>query len=243
MNWSNLRTLIFKNKARILSYMGLIGVPITGWLGVRAGRSVEREIQERKPTSKKEELQMTWKYYIPPTAAGLMTGACIIGGAEYAARDTTAALALYEGGCKLADKAEEAVKEVVGEKKANDIQDQIAVNQMQNDPLDGRPVISTGHGTDLWYDSFSGRYFYADIDFIRQVEYDCLDYIYNCMYMSVSDVFERLNLPRSDAGDILGFNSDHRPKFRLSHGFADNGRPCGILSFEEVPVSEYNFFG
>lgn len=242
MNWSNLRTLIFKNKARILSYMGLIGVPITGWLGVRAGRNVEHEIQERKPTSKKEELQMTWKYYIPPTAAGLMTGACIIGGAEYAARDTTAALALYEGGCKLADKAEEAVKEVVGEKKAEEIVEQTNKDILASDPLNGRPVINTGHGTDLWYETFNGRYFYADVDFIKQVEYDCLDEVYNCMYMSASDVFEKMNLPRSDAGDMLGFNSDHKPKFRYDHGFADNGRPCGILSFEERPVSEYNYF-
>lgn len=242
MNWSNLRTLIFKNKARILSYMGLIGVPITGWLGVRAGRNVEREIQDRKPTSKKEELQMTWKYYIPPTTAGLMTGACIIGGAEYAARDTTAALALYEGGCKLADKAEEAVKEVVGEKKAEEIVEQTNKDILASDPLNGRPVINTGHGTDLWYETFNGRYFYADIDFIKEVEYDCLDEVYNCMYMSASDVFEKMNLPRSDAGDMLGFNSDHKPKFRYDHGFADNGRPCGILSFEERPVPEYNYF-
>lgn len=242
MNWSNMRTLIFKNKARILSYMGLIGVPITGWLGVRAGRNVEREIQERKPTSKKEELQLTWKYYIAPTASGLMTGACIIGGAEYAARDTTAALALYEGGCKLADKAEEAVKEVVGEKKANDIQDQALAQQMQRDPLDGRPIVTTGHGTDLWYDAFCGRYFYADIDFLKEVEYDCLDYIYNCMYMSLNDIYDRLYLPRCDVGDIVGFNESHRPKFVYKYQQADNGRPCGILSFEEVPIPDYNRF-
>lgn len=109
-----------------------------------------------------------------------------------------------------------AAAKVVGEEKLNDIQREAVKAKMQQAQAvkydtaeDARPRICvTGHGDDLFYDSWSGRYFLSDINYLKKVINDLNYQLMNDMFINLNEYYVAVGLPPVDAGQHMGWNVD-----------------------------------
>lgn len=216
-----------------LAVGGIIATAVTtAWGTTKA----VRKIDEVKPETKKEAVKLVWKYYIP---AGLSIGLTIIsdvcfyriGLKEIAALTTSIS-------CLTAnrDRIERKLKEVVGEKKYEEIKKEIRDEMSTEDipflvnEAEWRPTIEeTGYGKKLCFDYESGRIFRSDpkqvvnsVDsFNREWEHG-----HSLCY---NDLYSRWNIVQTGWGEGHGYprNDD----------LYDTSRPLEF-TFEHVKASE-----
>lgn len=83
MNITWLKWALKKYAPDILTGMAVGGTFLTGWLGVKAGANAttiyENKTSVKEDITNKEIFECTWKCYIPPVAAAVVTSACVIG--------------------------------------------------------------------------------------------------------------------------------------------------------------------
>lgn len=175
MNTKWLKWALKKYAPDILTGMAMAGTAVTGWLGVRSGRMIEKEIEQHakhtpifadnvacgtivEGIGKKEELSMTWKYYIPPAASAILTSACIVG-AHAAHLHNEAVLAsiaaLYSG--KYQQLVNSAKKALTPEEYGL-VQESVTADDMKDLP----PWMpQPKEGETLYYEPVSEQYFCA----------------------------------------------------------------------------------
>lgn len=164
-----------KNKAHIFTGLGIGGTIATGVMSAKSGAKTARKIDRRsgelgRPLTGKEKIQLCWKDFIGPVAVGGL--ACF---SEFKSdqintktiADRTALLIASE---KAYEKLSKKTKEVLGEKKANQVRDEIAKeNAMQNithEKLDSAPRV--GQGTLYpFMDGYSKLVFWSNLDYIN----------------------------------------------------------------------------
>lgn len=150
-----------------------------------------------------------------------------------------AALSLADERLQNYEKYEEKVKETLGPKKEQKIQDDVLKEYIQNNPPVS--ITETGHGSVLCLDKCSGRYFRSSPEFIRQVEGNLNKRISNEMYISLNELYFELDLPSIDVGDEVGWNLnrdgwiDLDPKSSLTN----EDIPVYVLNFRVKPRSDY----
>lgn len=82
---------------------------------------------------------------------------------------------------------QEKVVETIGEKKEQQIRDEVAKEQVAKNPVSKNEVIITGGGETLCYDSLSGRYFKSDIEKLRKAVNELNHTMVNDMCASLND--------------------------------------------------------
>ena len=164
-----------KNKAHIFTGLGITGTIATGILsakdGARAARKIDRREKELgRSLNWKEKTQLCWKDYID---AGLMCGiACF---SEFKSdqintrtiADRTALLIASE---QAYDKLSKKTREVLGEKKARQVEDEIAKEKAREVVTDEKLEEAPRMGNGTLYpfvDEFSGFLFWSNIDYIK----------------------------------------------------------------------------
>ncbi len=238
-----------KHSPSILVGVGIAGSVGAVILGVKATPKALKLIEERKEKEKKKKLtvsetiQTTWKCYIPTIATEAVSVACIIGSRKIDAKRYAALAGLYSLTESQLSTYKEKVKEVVGEKKAEAINDAVAEETVKQHPAVPQRIISTGLGNTLCYDPKSDRYFYSDVEYIRKA-INTLNHRMTAgmeMYVSLNDFYEEIGIPKTDyVGDILGWNAcKGLISLTRSYGPGYNDQPCLIVDFAIEPTYDY----
>ena len=242
----SISSAVSKHAPEILTGLGIAGMISATILAVKATPKAVKQIEEKKKELNKEQLTIgetvstTWKCYIP---AGLTTGAsvaCLIGSSSIAGQRNAALFTAY----KLAETAhneyKEKVVEVIGEKKETQIKEKIAVDKLNNTPVNNQTVILTNNGNTLFLDYMSGQYFRSDIDKIDKVINNLNRRMYTDGYISLNEYYSALGLENTQLGNELGWHIDkgyidiHR-----TPGISTNGEPCLVISHNIEP--KYGF--
>lgn len=143
--------------------------------------------------------------------------------------------------CAVANLAKDEFRvhteKIVGPEKIADIEGSIAQEHATRAIENSTAAIDTGKGHDLFYDDWSGRWFYCDINYIRKIENDTDNAIGNEMQVSVNEFYQRLGLPSVGSGKYYFWNADRcrHIDIRTEPGLNDMERAYTAIYFGNTP--------
>lgn len=187
-----------------------------------------------------EVIQACWKDYIPTGIALAGTTACIIGAHTVSAKRMAAMAALYQmSETALKDYKEQAEK-IVGKKKAEEIKDAVAEQQLARVPYSEGQFIETGHGQTKCFDPMTGRYFKSDIQFIRSVQNTLNERMINGFErISQNDYYYEMGLDGVQHGDESGWSTDTLLEMDFTSSLMSDGTPVLVVGLKNGPVPWY----
>lgn len=240
---------IKKYSPEILTGIGISGMIFSTIMAVRVTPAAMKLIEQKKNESKKDRLdkkevvQTTWRCYTPSVVSTVVSVICIIGASTINSKRNTALAAAYsisESALKL---YQEKVIETVGEKKEQEVRDNVAKEYLKNDPITTREIILTERGNTLCYDPLSSRYFKSDIEMLRQAvnELNRDMTIRIGMSVSLNDFYDKIGIDRTTVGDSIGWNVNKGLiELKFSSQLTNNAMPCLVINFVTMPSYDFN---
>jgi hypothetical protein len=240
---------IFDNSPAILTALGVVGTVSTAVLAGRAAvratdvlreAEQEAELMDEPPLSARDKVELTWDIWAPTVASGVLTVSATISSNYISTKRATAIATAYAIAERAFDEYRGKVTEKVGSKKEQGIRDDLAQDRLTNNPVSQAKVHATGRGEVLCYDTYTGRYFYSDMEELRRAENHVNHTVLNNYYASLTDLYSYIGLDRTKFSDDIGWNSDRLLELEFSTMLADDGRPCIVIDFRTDPVRYYD---
>ena len=237
------KRLVVKHSPEILTGIGIAGMVTSTVLAVKATPKAVRLMEEARHEQEVEKLspvetvKATWKCYIPAAVSGIGGAACIIGAQAVNMKRSAALLAAY----KLSETAlveyKDQVIETLGEAKEKVIQEKVDEKKVEAARIEEREIIRTKRGNTRCYDPLSDRFFYSDLEIIRRAENTINERLLHsiCGEATVNDFYDELDLPHTDLGDEMGWNTDRLAKLHIGSMVADDGNPVIVVGHERPP--------
>lgn len=236
--------LVVDNSPGILTGIGVAGTIVTAYLTGRAtARAVDiiREFESDFPEDPRDELRerilLTWKLYIPPAAAGTISIVSIVGANRIGTRRAAALAAAYSLSEHAFAEYRERVVETMGKKKEQQVQDDVAQEQVRKNPPS--EIIITDDSQTLCYEAYTGRYFYSTMDKLRKAELAINYRLLHEGYVSLTDFFDLIGLARTDLSEEVGWKNNQMLELQYSAVLTENERPCISIRYRVEPVRRY----
>lgn len=253
-----------KKSPEILIGLGIAGMITSTVLAVKATpkalmlieaekRRLNRELLEEAKKSGCEEcnqitrlepvdlIKVTWKCYIPAGITCMVSVACLIGSNSVNARRNAALATAYKISETAFNEYREKVVEEIGDTKEQVIRDKVAKDTVEKVPVKSSEVIVTRKGDTLCYDSISGRYFKADVEKIKSAVNELNRNMTYDMYVSLSDLYDLLDLPHTKISDDLGWNlDDGLVDIRFGSTISEDNEPCIVMDYTVAPRYDFS---
>lgn len=243
---NNLKDVITKHSPEILTGVGIAGMVTTTILAVKATPKAMKILESYKEENKKvtpvEAIKLTWKGYVPAAITGTISIACLIGASSANLKRNAALATAYKLSETALSEYRESVVEAIGEKKEQHIQEKVAEKQIKKNPVGDKEIIITGDGKSLCFDPLSSRYWMSSMDVLQKAENklnkEMLQSVYG--YASINDFYEEVGLPRTEVGNLLGWNSEHTIDLNITATPAEDGRPALVVGHYNRPKYDYD---
>ena len=241
----DLPTTISKHSPEILTGLGIAGMIFTVVAAVKATPKAMRkidevEISENKRLTKAEIVKETWKYYIPVVISGACSIACIVGANSIHLNRNAALIAAYAISTRDLELYKKKAVDILGDKKAPLINDEVAKAKMEENPVDRNTVIITGKGDSLCYDPLSGRYFESDIEKLRKAVNDLNRRMRDEIQITLNEFYYEIGLDSIKIGDSLGWDIDKGYiELEFSSQLDKDGVPCLVIGHYNPPKYLY----
>lgn len=251
-NLHTVERVFTQNSPAILTAVGVVGIVgtvfVTNKATTKANKILVNEQYQRnikatmpaEPLDRKEKFKLTWKCYAPVVGiAGLSIAAVI--GAQYINMKRAAALAA--GYLILEEKHEayrEKVEELLGKKKASDIDEAVGKDLIHRS---GDQKITVHTGEVLCMDALTRQYFSSTMENIRKAENDINASIVHGDQPSVSDLFayigESSGLKSTRLTDAFGWNDEAMCEVKPVSILNDEGIPVLLMDFSILPIGAH----
>lgn len=237
--------IVNRNAPTILTVAGTAGVFATAILTGKATleaadkvRHVEKTIERSLTTV--EILEVSWRYFIPPVVLAIGTTSAIIGLNSIHTKRATALLSAYSITDTAFREYQSKVAGVLGEKKERSLREEIAADQIRkNPPPENRETIIIGSGDVLCLEVTTGRYFWSDMEKIRQAENTINRRLINDMSASQNEFYSLIGIPQTSLGDQLGWNVDQMMEIIFGSALDPKGQPCLSIDYRVAPRTDY----
>jgi hypothetical protein len=244
---------VIDNSPTLLTGFGVAGTLATAFLTgkatFKAADILRKEAEARvlmekqpPPPTKRQQVGMVWKCYIPPAITVVSTVGCIVAANTISMSRAAAMAAAYTLVDKNFDEYKAKVKEIVGEKKEGEIRAATAQDAVNNMPLNN---VARGHGGDtLCLDKWTGRFFTSDMQTIRAAENDLNKSLYRGIerVVTLGDFYENLGLGIPKCAEDIGWNSDSALDLTFDTVLRE-GQPVLVMDFANVPFPIHGVFG
>lgn len=239
--------LFFKrNGSTILTCIGAAGVVLTTVLAIKATPKATQLLEEARD-EKGEELTNTevlltvGPAYIPTVVAGASTITCIFGANILNKRQQAALTSAYALLNSSYTEYKNKVVEMLGEEANEEIEAEIAKDAY------AKSDIVVDEGKELFYDSFSGRYFESTKIRVKEAEYFLNRDLIMRDYVYLNEWYDYLDLELVDGGWELGWSTGNcmamywQPWIDFGHSKTtmDDGMECTIISFWQEPIMDF----
>jgi len=256
--------LLNQNSSTILTGVGVVGTVGTAMLTGRASfraarilddahREITRDLEHSDEhngdyihygpisLSKFDVVKLTWKYYLPPIGAGVVTITAIVFAHRIDAKRVVA-LTVASGISERALKEyREKVVEKLGDRQDTKLRDDIAQDRVNASPP-SKELVITGEGRSLCMDALTGRYFMSTMEELKRAE-NHVNHIINAqMGASLSEFFDELGLAPTAYSDEVGWNPDKLVELMISTTMSQDNRPCLVVDFDPHPFSSFLHF-
>jgi hypothetical protein len=256
-----IRGTLSKHSPEILTGIGIAGMIGATVLAVKATPKALKLIDERKlelakeaaeeeenvepleTLPVKEVIKATWKEYVPAAITCAVSTTCLIGANRVGARRYAALSTAYQLTNTAFNEYKAKVVETIGERKEQNIRNEINKDKIEKNPPKQSTVIVTGMGKTLIYDVHSDRYFESDIDRIKRAVNE-LNRRMTCgmeMYISLNEFYDEIGLAHTPFGNDLGWRVD-KGLIDVYYGsqLTPNDVPCVVIEHLMPPDYDYN---
>lgn len=216
--------LLHDNSPAILTAIGISGTLSTAYLVGKTSYEIGYEFYDE--TTAKENFKKHWKRYIPAAISATITIGCIIAANRVGSKRAAAAYSVLTVTEKAFAEYKDKVVETIGERKERTVQDGIAQDRVNANPSSGRDIIVAGPGNVLCYESYTGRYFYSDMETLRKAVNELNSRLNREIYANLSDFYAIVGLPYTSNSNDIGWDSDKLLELRYTTVLSDDGRPC-----------------
>ena len=212
-----------RNLPSILSGAAIAGIVATVWTTYKATPEINSamesakwdkaaKVNEDEETVSAADVTLTkWEtfkavapYVWKPAACVAFSAVCVVSANVLNVQRLTMLAGAYKLSEKKLQEYEEKAKELLGEKKATELHDEV-VKEMRDTPYDSKAVIKTGKGDALFYDEFSGRYFRSSTEAIRKIESDLNKALVCGDSVCLNELYGELGLPDIKFGGDFGW--------------------------------------
>ena len=194
----------------------------------------------------KEVIKSSWLYYVPTVVTAGLGAYFNISSTKEGLKRTAAMAAAYKLSEAAVSEWQKTTKEVVGDKKNDEIRQRVMKDRMElftDDEGHVQNIYDTRDGSTLCFDYWSGRYFYSDIDFIKsqinQINETTIKAARSMddAFATLNDVYRAVGLPETPLAEdrIWRFNKEGLIELRPSSCLVDD-RPCWVLAFANAPM-------
>ena len=245
MNLKQVKLFLKNNSPIILSCMGIAGTISTVCTAHQDTLKAEYIKKQTRPRNLKEEIQDTWKCYIPTAISVTGTIGCIVGSHYCSSRQREALVSAYLVSQTTLQKYQEKVIERIGKNKARNLREEVdhEVAEMKAPAAhflsQMTDAIDTGHGKTLFYDVPGERYFYSDVNFMDHQKNLMNTEVRTEMYYDWNEINYRWGLPFKKFGDQMIFTVEHPLEVRYTPEMMDNGQVRILVNYDLIPLSEY----
>lgn len=219
-----------KHKVAITTIVEIAGFVGTVYLACTEKTKAEKiikenDIQEPKVKAKTYAYNMWPSVVMGMSTCGVIAYANVKSGNKI--QELSHAAIMYKS---LRENYEEAVKERVGEKKAEEIQHDASIKNAERSDLHVKGIIDTGMGHELFYDEVTDIWFYSSNQFVSRVAQDFSNDVGRKEAGYYSDFLEALGLPcRGPVISHMVFirdsdNAYNIPSLKLEYGMCDDNR-------------------
>ena len=239
------------NSPAVLTGVGVAGTVatavLTGRATIHATRMIDDDIDKNGLDSKYEytvqrAVKLVWPLYIPPVVVGTITVTSIVAANRVGTRRAAALAAAYTISERSFQEYREKVVERLGETKEQKVRDEIAQDQVDRNPVGNREIIISNNGDQLFFESYTGRYFQSTMEDVKKAMNDTNYQMFRDQYASLGDFQRRVGLPLTDISEEVGWTVD-KPLDIAFHGvISDDQRPCIAIQYRVEPVRNYYRF-
>lgn len=174
-----------------------------------------------------------------PTALSVAATITAIVGSHVAANNRIAVMSsAYTMAQEAAHMYRDKVREIVGERKAAEIDKAVADEKVKELEPSKQPLV-IGNGDILCMDALSGQPFYSTMEKIRKAMNDTNYELMSSMFVTLNEFYERVGIKPNKMGEYMGWNTDHMIDLIFSSTITEDGRPCLVMSFRNEPMTEF----
>jgi len=238
--------------ARGLLESGMEVDDICNRLAIRTKDDISDEEQIKQlvadPLTTTDKAIIYAKSYLP---TAVMTGAsliCIFGSNHLSKARIAALASAYIASETNLKEYKEKVLEMVGKKKAREVNDEVIADKVKNNPPTAAntvaPSMSNMVDLSLWYDVTSDRYFYSNPERIRRAEIEAQQMLDKNGSVSINDIYDILGIKQIPLGDTMGWEKESSgcsPTIILEIGATvdDNDRVIGTMTMDAYPSNSW----
>lgn len=229
---NSLARMIKRNSTTILSSTAITGVATTAYLSAKAGMDAAHS-EESPYMTLKERAEMTWKFYIPAAASGIVTVICIVGTTKVGNKRAMAAQAAFVLTERAYSEYRDKVIEEFGEKKDEKVRAAIVEDRVRKNPP-SQEVIIVSAGTVLCCELYTGRYFQSDMETLRKAQNDLNEQLIQNDQISLEEWYHMIGLQSTSFASDVGWNSDKMMALEFTTVLTEDGRPCLAFSYSHI---------
>lgn len=233
------KSVVTANSPVLLVGTAVAGVVTTGVLAARGGYKARgivdaAELEKGEPISTQEKVQLTWLCYAAPAVTGASTIAAVVGVHTIHTKRHAALAGLYAVTSGKLDDYREKAEELLGSKKTQQLNDSLAQDAVDRNPIENHEVIITGGGSELCYDEWSGRYFYGSIPTIERAVAAVNMQLAESGDATLNDYYDHVGLTPLPMGLNMGW-SGVRLEPRFGAVTTPDGRAAVSVWFHQNP--------
>lgn len=176
--------------------------------------------------------------YIPTALSVAATITAIVGSHVAASNRIAVMSSAYTMAQEAAHMYRDKVREIVGERKAAEIDKAVADEKVKELEPSKQPLV-IGNGDILCMDALSGQPFYSTMEKIRKAMNDTNYELMSSMFVTLNEFYERVGIKPNKMGEYMGWNTDHMIDLIFSSTITEDGRPCLVMSFRNEPMTEF----
>lgn len=241
---------IKQNASTILTCVGGVGVVATSVMAVKATpkalqllEAAEKEKGEKLTTL--ETFKVAGPVYIPSVVMGVTTLACIFGANALNKRQQASLMSAYA----LLDSSykdyKKKVTELYGESTNHIVKTEVAKDKYEKTAV----IKSDEAEKQLFYDTFSNRYFESTMETVLKAEYEINKKITEFAGANVNEFYDWLGIPPIPSGDDYGWVDDVLMADTWSKWLTflhtkvtlDEGLECTIIDYED-PTYDFLYY-
>lgn len=252
---NTLKSFVTANSPVLLVGAAITGVVTTGVLAAKAGYEARGRVddaelekmlnnatsdtvedmrqQMQEPFNRlttQEKAQLTAPLYVAPviaagTSIAAVTGVHVIHNKRHAAM-----AGLYAMATSRLDDVQEKAEELLGAKKSQQLQNDVAQKNVDRNGFTDNQVLLTGTGDQLFYDSFTDRWFVSSVNEVEAAVNNLNEMIVHDGHASLNDWYDCVGLKGIPIGDTLGWRAE-----QIAIGFSS------VLTKEQNPAVSYHF--
>ena len=239
-----------RNGSTILTCLGGAGAVATTIMAVKATPKALSLIEQAKEEkgedlTNMEIIQVAGPSYIPTIAVGIGSLACIFGANMLNKRQQAAMISAYA----LLDSSYKDYKKKVGELYGDGADKRIIEEEVAKDKYKDEDFVNDDN-LQLFYDSFSGRFFETTMEKVVKAEYNINKKISLWGGAYLNEFYDALGIPEVDYGNYLGWSSGGLMEmawndwldFEHEKVVMDDGLECYIITMSSEPMCNYEYY-